>query len=375
MVGRTIAVVGAGIVGAAVAAALATDGHRVAVFEQGEPGGGVSGGSLACLTAHMIDVEELELLSWCCDAWRTEGESGIEYRACGQLRFFFTPVERASAERWVEVERGHGLRRELLDRNAVRAIEPRLEGPVAGATWSPDDATVNPFLAVRAYLARARAHGATIHTRTPVRAVTTRGNAVSGIRTDDATFDAQAVVVAGGPWTAALLASVGVSLPIVARKAQCLATTAQPPTIRTVVGACKADGGVDDGYTQIQQSEHGQILFNTVLGAARDDASPEAVPEIDRPFMRSSVEMLLRLFPSLREVPVLRSWVRYEAVTPDDRFAIGRAGPDGLIVAAGDAGTGFVRAPAIGRIIADLFAERTSPFPTSLYDPARFASA
>ena len=43
-----------------------------------------------------------------------------------------------------------------------------------------------------------------------------------------------------------------------------------------------------------------------------------------------------------------------EAVTPDDRFLIGRTGLDGLLVAAGDGGTGYVRAPLIGRAIADL---------------------
>jgi sarcosine oxidase subunit beta len=82
--------------------------------------------------------------------------------------------------------------------------------------------------------------------------------------------------------------------------------------------------------------------------------------------------MLVHLFPRLRDVEVLRSWVRYEAVTPDDRFLIGRAGPRGLFIAAGDGGTGFIRAPGIGRIIADAIDETASPFRTDLYDPTRF---
>ena len=74
------------------------------------------------------------------------------------------------------------------------------------------------------------------------------------------------------PGPAPLAATVGVSLPIVPRKAQCLATTRQPPRIRTVVGACKSDGGVDAGYTQIQQARSGQILFNTVLAGGIAEA-------------------------------------------------------------------------------------------------------
>jgi glycine/D-amino acid oxidase-like deaminating enzyme len=44
VVSRTV-VVGAGIVGAAVASALARRGHAVHVLEQGDPGSAVSGGA------------------------------------------------------------------------------------------------------------------------------------------------------------------------------------------------------------------------------------------------------------------------------------------------------------------------------------------
>ena len=57
-------VVGAGVVGAAVAAALSADGRRVTVLEQGVPGGAVSGASLACIGTHMMDEEDLPILDW-----------------------------------------------------------------------------------------------------------------------------------------------------------------------------------------------------------------------------------------------------------------------------------------------------------------------
>jgi len=375
---RTI-VVGAGIVGAAVAAALARRDHRVLLLEQYDPGSAVSGGSLACIGAHMIDELELPALQWADDAWSTFAASGgydIEYRRCGQLRFLAHANERASAERWVELERAHGLRTELLEPGAVRAIEPALEGPIDAATWSPEACMVNPFLAVRAFVADARAHGAEVRSRAPVDAIETAGDRVVAVRVGAERIACDAVVLAAGPWTATLAATAGVELPIVPRKAQCLATIAQPPTIRTIVGACKSDGGVDAGYTQIQQANSGQILFNTVLAGGISAAGGlDAIPEIDRAFLRDSVDTLLWLFPRLRDLELLRSWVRYEAVTPDDRFLIGRAGPEGLLVAAGDGGTGFTRAPAIGRIIADLLDGGTTPFRTDLYDPMRFAPA
>jgi glycine/D-amino acid oxidase-like deaminating enzyme len=45
-----------------------------------------------------------------------------------------------------------------------------------------------------------------------------------------------------------------------------------------------------------------------------------------------------------------------------------------LLVAAGDGGTGYVRAPLIARAIADLLDGVASPFRTDLYDPLRFTA-
>ncbi len=375
---RTV-VVGAGIVGAAVASALARRGHAVHVLEQGDPGSAVSGGSLACIGAHMIDVDELPALQWAATAWAHFNDAtgdALEYRRCGQLRFLEHAGERAAAARAIAAERRHGLASVLLEPDAVRAREPALEGPIEAATWSPESCMVNPFLAVRAYVVDARAHGAIVRSRARVDALETAGERVVAVRVGDERVACDAVVLAAGPWTARIAATAGVALPIVPRKAQCLATVAQPPTIRAIIGACKAEGGVDAGYTQIQQADSGQILFNTVLAGGTSAAGGlDATPEVDRAFVRDSVAMLVRLFPRVREVELLRSWVRYEAVTPDDRFLVGGAGLAGLFVAAGDGGTGFTRAPAIGRIIADLLDGGTTPFRTDLYDPMRFAPA
>ncbi|MBN9432124.1 MAG: FAD-binding oxidoreductase [Bosea sp.] len=369
-------VVGAGVVGAAVAAALAADGRRVTVLEQGVPGGAVSGASLACIGTHMMDEEELPLLAWCCDAWSALSEKAprFEYSRSGQLRFLKHDGERRSAETWIGIERAAGLSPELLEPEAVRRIEPELTGPIVAATWSPNSATVNPFLAVRTLIDAARADGATIVAGAAATRLVTSGGAITGVETALGRFEAPLVVIAGGPWTQTLAATAGVDLPIVPRKAQCLATVATRPVIRTVVGACKAEGGVDAGYTQIQQAASGQVLFNTVLeGGVTAAGGRDAVPEVDRAFVHDSVDTLLFLFPRLAALDLLRSWVRYEAVTPDDRFLTGAAGPDGLFIAAGDGGTGFVRSLGMARIIADRIAGRQPPFRDDIYRPDRFA--
>jgi glycine/D-amino acid oxidase-like deaminating enzyme len=376
---RSVVVVGAGVVGSAVAYALAQSGHRVAVLEQGVLGGAVTGASLACLGTHMIDLKELPLLIWSCQAWKELARNltpEFEYVQCGQLRFIEREADIPAAEHWIETEREHGLEPELLDAEAVRQVEPGLTGPIVGATHSPGDAVVNPFLAVRALLRAARDSGADVHAHVPARKIEVSNGRVVGVMTDDGLMTADSVVLATGPWTAELAATCGVDLPIRPRKAQCLATVAQPPTIRKVVGACESSGGVEAGYTQIQQARSGQILFNTVLaGGLSDDGAQNQTPEVDPRFVLDSIATLLRLFPCLETIELLRSWVRFEAVAPDDRFLIGPAGPEGLFIAAGDAGTGFVRAPAVGHLIGQMLDGKESSFHSDLYAPSRFAAS
>jgi sarcosine oxidase subunit beta len=375
-----VVIIGAGIVGCATAYAMARAGLRVVICDRGAVGGAVSGASLACLSAHMIDSDELALLTASCALWRDledELDSRFEYHRCGQLRFIARDEDAAAARAWFDVERQAGVSVELLDTAAVRQIAPKLEGDIVGATWSPTDATVNPFLACRALIAAACAHGATAHPHTTVTGIDTVSGCVSAVSTTAGTIATPWVVNAAGPWASRVAAMVGLAVPIVPRKAQCLATVAMPPTIPCVVGTAESSGGVESGYTQIQQAASGQILFNTVLGGGeRVQGEQDVDLDVDYPFMIDSIRTLLCLFPSLEEVQLLRSWARYEAVTPDDLFILGPVqGVKGFLMAAGDGGTGFVRAPIIGRLLKELIVDTAPSLSLDRYALERFADA
>jgi len=375
-----VVVAGAGIVGCATAYALAKRGLKVALVDKGNVGGAVTGASLACIGAHMVDIEELPLLLAACELWRgyqDELARDFEYQRCGQLRFIARDGDFVAARRWLDQERAGGLEVALLDPREVREIVPALAGPILGATWSPNDATVNPFLSCRALVEAACARGAELVTGTAVTGLTETGGRVSAVITTDGVIATRWLVNACGPWAGLLAERAGHGVPIQPRKAQCLATVGLPPTIPCVVGACEAGGGVEAGYTQIQQAKSGQVLFNTVLGGGLRDGGAEAQElSVDRAFVRDSIRTLLWLFPALHDVMLLRSWARYEAVTPDDRFLAGPfAALQGFLMAAGDNGVGFTRAPLIAEALAGIITEGGSPHAIGCYDPERFAAA
>ncbi len=373
-----VVVAGGGVVGAAVARQLAMDGLKTVLLEAQAFGGAVSGASLACLGTHMHNPDELGVLTEGCALWQAfAAESAVpfEYNRSGQLRFVLREADIAVAQHWIAAERAFGLRPELLAPPAVREIEPLMTGPILAASWSPDDATVNPFLAVRALIADGRRHGLVAVRSAPVTGLLRDGDRITGVQTPAGPLTARETVIAAGPWSARIAAHAGLRVPVVPRQAQCLATVRQPAaTIRTVVGACESDGGVESGYTQIQQARSGQVLFNTVIAPQPTPPdAPDRLNEVPLRFVRDSIHTLVTLFPSLAAVPLLRSWVRFEGVSPDNLFLAGRLPLPGLSIAAGDNGTGFCRAPYLGRLISRLI-HGAAPAPgDGLYDPARFA--
>lgn len=377
-----VVIVGGGIVGLCIAVALAEAGVRPLLLEARAFGAAVTGGSLAALGVHMHGIPEFQLMRHSCALWRAAAAQGpgFEYAAQGQLGFILTPEAMESGEDWISEENALGAGYRLLTPAEVQRVEPRLTGPVLGATFAPDTATVNPFLAARAMLQRARAAGATALAGVPVRGVEVAGGRVTGVTTDAGRVAADTVILAAGPWTQDL---AGGAVPLVPRQAQCLASLRQPRgTITRVVSAVERKGGVDSGYTQIQQSASGQILFNTVIQPV--EAPPDArdrIREAPPGFVVSSIDMLLHLFPSLGALSLLRSWVRFEAVSPDARFLAGRFGPEGLWLCAGDNGSGFCRAPMLGQFLAGEITGRAGmdgalrADARRLYDPGRFAEA
>ncbi len=377
-VGRSVVVVGGGITGAATALYLSRSGQRVTVIEKGAIGGAVSGASLACITAHIIDPEEIELLSWCCGEWKNftrRSKHSIHYSRCGQIRFIEREEDLPAVDRHIKTERLAGFNSSIIDADTLKSLEPNLTGSIVGATYDPDAATVNPFLAVRAYLLQAKALGTEIRSHTAVENIKVQNGCVSGVIANGELISCDSVVLASGPWTAQILRDCGIDLPVLPRKAQCLATVSVPEnTIRSVISSCEASSGVEAGYTQIQQSLSGQVLFNTVLaGGLSETGAQDSISEVDPEFVVDSIAQLLYLFPCMKGIQLLRSWVRYEAVAPDQRFLIGPLEIDGLIVAAGDAGTGFIRAPAVAQIVSDFVSEAECQLKYELYAPYRFA--
>src|SRR4051812_2684619 len=184
-----VAVVGAGIVGAATARELAGRGARVLLLDRGEVSGGTTGlgegNVLACdkpvgpelaLTLVGLRVyEEIEA--------RLGAEARI--RRAGALVVHPDAATWAAEPDRVERLRAAGVEAEVLDAGAARRLEPRLTGELHGAARFPGDLQCDPRAIARALVREAGELGAGVRTGCRVEAIELRGGRVAGVRTPD----------------------------------------------------------------------------------------------------------------------------------------------------------------------------------------------
>jgi glycine/D-amino acid oxidase-like deaminating enzyme len=200
------------------------------------------------------------------------------------------------------------------------------------------------------------------------------GEEVVGVRTDQGDVAADAVVVAAGAWSTALLAAAGIHVPIGAERLQVMATYPVPPQIGPVVYGplatkqyilfrelpswepelFRAPYESERGIEMLQlvaQRENGEVLMGCPM---------DYPPELDfRPTLRgigATVEAIGADFPGLADVAIDRVWAGVLPYTTDMAPVIDEARP-GLFIASGHV-FGNAAGPMTGRLITQLMQGR-----------------
>ncbi len=354
---RHVVVCGAGVIGAAVAYFLSLRGVAVTVVERTGvacAASGKSGGFIA--------------LDWC------------DGSALG-------PLARASfalhAKLARELDADYGYRRidtyamAARERTAIggghRAPAPGWldgAGVVLGALGSPETtAQIYPARFTTALIDAARARGATLRLGV-VQDVVRRDGSARGVTVDGATLDADAVVLALGPWTTR--AARGLRLPTVYGLKGYSVTLAAPdvPAHALFVDYRAADGRAFE--PEIIPRPDGEVY---VCGMADPQPLPESAEgvEVDDAACDVLARAAGRVSTALAAARVTRRQACYRPVTQDGLPLIGRVpGVAGAYVATGHGPWGMLNAPATGQALAELI---TDGAPRLLdlraFDPAR----
>ena len=125
------------------------------------------------------------------------------------------PGEEDALRANVAMQQDCGARTETVPAAGFAALAPGIRTEdLTEVAWEPDGGYGDGALVAGDLLAAARERGVRYRPHTPVQALLREGDRVTGIQTQDGPEHAGIVVAAAGVWSPALLASIGVNLPI-----------------------------------------------------------------------------------------------------------------------------------------------------------------
>ena len=205
-----IGIVGAGIIGCALAFRLSQAGHDVVVVEAGRSaGGGASGASFGWINASFfLDPDHFELRKAGLDAWRRlSDEVGLPMlRWQGAL---WWEEQGAALEAMARSLTGLGYDVARLNAEDVAARAPALRTPPAQALHFAQEGIAEPSETARCLLDYALANGSRA-----VFGARVLGQSQEGLHTDQGDIRLDRVIVTAGTGSAALIAAAGGRLPL-----------------------------------------------------------------------------------------------------------------------------------------------------------------
>jgi glycine oxidase len=355
-----VIVVGAGVVGCAVAHALAARGVRVRVLDTRGVGQGATRASAGMLAPYIEGGHEPAIIrlgarsialydQFVADVQRDAGRD-IEYRRCGTLQVAVTGAHVAEL-REIAVDLGRlGVPLTLHDSVDARRLEPGLCDGVQGALEIPMHGYVRAAALTTALAYAAVRHGALIE-ETRVTGFEPTPSGVR-VRTEHTTLEADAVVIAAGSWASAL------SLPVKPIRGQLLQLRLpQPPAGRVLWGPRCYVVPWQDG--------------TTLVGATVEDVG------FDESVTAGGVHQLLdaaiELLPGLGAALVEDIRAGLRPMAPDGLPAIGASSTmPGVYYALGHYRNGVLLAPLTASLVADLVLDGRERPELELVRPARF---
>jgi len=358
-----VLVIGGGVIGCAIARALAPA-RRVLVVDRGAIGAEASSAAAGVLGVASGDDEatRLELrrasrseFDALAPALRDETGIDVGFTVCGVLALAGDDDEAAALEAKAARRRAQGFAAEVLDTVALHALEPAAHPRTVRAVRFADDGVVVATRLVAALAESARRRGAVVVPGLPALAVERAGERVTRVRLGEDWIAPGLVVLATGAWAASGIVGLD-AVGVVPVRGQMLALRAGAATPRHVLTR---------GSAFAVPRPDGEVW----IGATFEEAGfAKAVTPDGLAALASHVDALA---PSLRSWPVVRSWSGLRPSVPSGGPAIGPApGLANVLLALGHHRNGILLAPVTARTIAAYADDGELPAVAAPFRPA-----
>ena len=326
-----VVVIGAGVIGLAIALELERRGFGVVVIERGKcmaEASTAAGGMLAVEDPH----NPAEMLEFS----RLSGGLYRRFlRRIEELSGFVVPFQ---TEKTVQYLGG------------------------GGRIWI-DEHSVDPGQLAEGLMAAVRATSIRLMEQTRVGSIEKMARGLRLRTGAGGEMSATSVVYAAGAWTAEVTAELaGVRVPVTPRKGQIMRVQVPEGLALTEVHR--------SARVYVMPRTKGAQAGSAIIGATVEDAGFDTgVRDEDIARLR---ELAAELVPEMGSATVIEAWAGLRPATPDLLPCIGAIGPR-QFVASGHFRNGILWAPGTAVVVADLIEGRTPEIDISMLSPLRFA--
>lgn len=368
LVHTEVAIIGAGLVGAATALALRRAGVAAVLVERGLCGARASGVNFGGVRRQGRSVEQLYLAQRAHGIWARLPEligTDAEYVRSGHLKLARSQADLERLAAYREQVRDFDLDLQIIEGAALRRRFPALGPDVAGGSLCPADGQANPRLVAPAYAHAALRHGARLLEHCAIVQADAHGDDFLLCAADGRRIRAAWVVNAAGAWGAEVASWFGDVLPLQIKYPTMLVTEPLTPQIGVSLG-------VEGGGFYARQVARG----NVVMGGGYGAALPGNRSRPGRAALAALGRTAPAILPVLAHASVIRCWSGIEGYFSDKNPVIG-ASPavPRLLHAFGFSGGGFQIAPAVGEVVAEMIMGRNTLMMPERFAPARWADA
>jgi glycine/D-amino acid oxidase-like deaminating enzyme len=361
-----VIIIGGGVIGAACAYFLAGRGAKVLVLERSHLGAGASGTTAAIVSIsgssgtpealRPLNVEGYHLILKIAQ----EFDRPLEIIHGGMLYAAMNDQEALEIRPFYDEIRQMGIDCKLMDPAETRQFEPLLGPDVQAALHNPACYHVNPFRLVQGYLGVAMRQGARVECGVAVRDIKISNGHVDQVVTDNGTYQADWVVVAGGAHSPSLLSSSGLRIPIVPARGQVILTEACRQMTEHVIMFLN--------HLYIRQTASG----NFYLGSHTEFVGFENRITLEK--ISAFTKAFTRAVPMLGRLRALRFFAGFRPICEDNLPVIGPVpGCPNLLVASGHGRAGMRFSASTGKGISEMIIDGQTEHPMEAFSPGRFA--
>jgi glycine oxidase len=385
-----VVVVGAGIIGGAVALRLAQHGLRVALLDRQDPGREASWAAAGMLSPAPDTPADIPLVPFCraslalypdfvAEIEEISGQN-TGYRREGTLEALFSGDAERKLSTLIALHHGLGLPTEPLPLDEARKLEPALGPELRAAALLPFEGSVDNRALTDAVVAAAVANGVELFPYTSVTRLTSEGARCTGViakRVAEAHGNAEEISIAAGN---VVLAAGAYSAKI--------AGVLPPSPTRPVRGQMVALRSADVRLRRVLRSERGYLVPRDAVGGdLRNDAAPQLLvagstledADFEKRVTPGGLERILsavqEFAPALSGAEIVETWCGLRPDTPDHLPILGPGELDNLTIATGHYRNGILLAPITAKLVTQWITERHVYMDWEIFSPLRFARA